>query len=135
VVNNPILPTPSRNRTPFRPPIPASLHRICKCGEKTAYPEAVACRRHLLEVTMALDPPRHELSPLMSACGKFAIAAQRSARKPLGYCVHEAVLRARRRGVRASPLTRPTRSPTPVFSSGRRKSAQSRPRILDFTRI
>jgi hypothetical protein len=39
------------------------------------------------------------------------------------------------KGVRASPLTRPTRPPTPVFLSGRRKSAQSRPRILDFAQI
>jgi hypothetical protein len=39
------------------------------------------------------------------------------------------------RALRASPLTRPTRPPAGVFSSGRRKSAQSRPRILVFARI
>jgi hypothetical protein len=39
------------------------------------------------------------------------------------------------RNFRASPLTRPTRPRHPFFSSGRRKSAQSRPRILVFARI
>jgi hypothetical protein len=38
-------------------------------------------------------------------------------------------------GIRASPLTRPTRPPARVFSSGRCKSAQSRPWILVFARI